>query len=219
MKTKTIPQLIKNKLRTHPYLHDILLKDIANYSKLAEYLQQELTEEYEEEVTTPAIMMALRRIAIKLEEKKVSPKKVFNSEIILKSGLCDLTIQKTPTSINKLKKIYDFVDQNKGETLNIIHGNYEVTIVITEKYLEKIKKILEDEEILNIETNLASLAMSFSKEFLYTPGMLSLATRELSWENINIYENISTMTELIFIVSGKDATKAYTTLKRLTENE
>jgi aspartokinase len=215
---KTIPDIIKNKLRKHPYLHDMLSKDIANFSKLAEHLQQEISQEYGENVSSSAIMMALRRIAFKLENKKLPPNKVFNSEIILKSGLCDLTVLKTPSLVNKLKTVYDIVDQVKGETLNIIHGNYEVTIVITEKHLDKLKKLLEKEEILNIEKNLVSLAMSFSKDFLYTPGMLSLATRELAWENLNVYENISTMTELIFIVSGKDATRAYTTLKKLTED-
>ena len=216
---RSIPDIIKEKLSTHPFLYELLSRDLANYSRLAEYLQDEISLQFGSKVSQAAIMMALRRIAHNLNERKTSPRTAFNAEVILKSGLCDVTILKTPALLTKLKRLYGLVDQSRGETLNIIHGNYEVTIVMTEKYLSELKKLLEVEEIVNIEKNLVSLATSFSKDFLYTPGMLALATRELAWENINVYENISTMTELIFIVSSNDATRAYDVLKRLTEAE
>lgn len=216
---QSIPDIIREKLSTHPFLYEILSRDLANYSSLADYLLPEVKALYKGDVTQAAVMMALRRIAHNLEERKTSPKSAFNAEVILKSGLCDVTVLKTPSLLTKIRKLYELVDQSRGETLNVIHGNYEVTIVMTEKYLSKLKKLLEGEEIVNVEKNLVSLATSFSKDFLYTPGMLAIATRELAWENINVYENISTMTELIFIVSSRDATRLYGVLKRLTESE
>jgi len=68
---------------------------------------------------------------------------------------------------------------------------------------------------LNIERDLVSVSLNLSKDFLYTPGILSLATRKLAWENINIFENISTMSELIFIISQKDAVRAYNAFQEM----
>jgi aspartokinase len=50
---------------------------------------------------------------------------------------------------------------------------------------------------------------------MHTPGIISTATRKLNWENVNIYELISTLTELTFIVNKKDSAKGYSALQRL----
>lgn len=141
----------------------------------------------------------------------------MSHEIVMKTNLCDICIVKTPSALDKIKQIHQIVDYEKGETLNVIQGNYEITIVISQKYLDSLKEILKGEKILNIQKSLVSLTLSLSKEFLSTPGILALATRKLAWNNINIFENISTMTELIFIVAEKDAVKAYNTFQEMTK--
>ena len=83
------------------------------------------------------------------------------------------------------------------------------------KYLARIKKDLKGERVIKIEQNLVALSLNFSEKFLYTPGVIATVVRKLTWENINIYELISTFTELTFIVSKKDAMKGYNALQRL----
>ena len=68
---------------------------------------------------------------------------------------------------------------------------------------------------MNVEKDLVSATMQFSKEFLYTPGIMAVATRKFAWENINIYEMISTMTEMIVIVSEQDAMRTYGAMREL----
>jgi len=70
---------------------------------------------------------------------------------------------------------------------------------------------------LNVEKDLVSVSMSFPKDFLYTPGVLYRVVKELEWENINIFEIVSTLTELTFIVNKKDAMKSYGVLSQLTK--
>ena len=61
-----------------------------------------------------------------------------------------------------------------------------------------------------------SLTIIFKSErFTDTPGVIFNIVRKLAWENINIYEIISTMTELTFILSKKDSMKAYDVLHEL----
>ena len=128
----------------------------------------------------------------------------------------DFNVVKSSNLLNKIKNIYSLVDFSKGDTLNIILGSNEVSIVANEKYKEKLSDFLKGEKILNKEFDLVSLTIIFEgKGFLTTPGVVFTAIRKLAWEQINIYEIVSTMTELTFILSKKDSMKAYNVLQEL----
>ena len=216
----TISHIVRNLINQKPMIYEGLIEGVISHANLADYLQKDIENELGEEANLPAIVMAIRRYSESLQSREDITSKYdfkFNSEIIMKTGLADITVVKTPTCMETLKSLYSLVSYDKGDTLNVIQGNYEITIVITEKYLENVKNILKDEKILNIESNLVSLSISFSDDFLYTPGIISKVTRTLSWENINIYENISTMTELIYIIGAKDSVKAYKALQNLVQ--
>ena len=47
---------------------------------------------------------------------------------------------------------------------------------------------------------MVALTIVFKDNFLETPGITYLATRKLAWENINIYEIVSTLNVLTFII-------------------
>jgi aspartokinase len=116
-----------------------------------------------------------------------------------------------------LKKMYDIVDFEKGDILNIIQGNFEVSIITNERNKKKFLELLKNEKIQNIEENLVSLSMTFSKDFLYTPGVIFNIIRNIAWNNINIFEIVSTNTELTFILHKKDAMKGYNALDKLIQ--
>jgi aspartokinase len=135
----------------------------------------------------------------------------------MKTQLCDISVSRSPTIIEQLKKLYDIVKFEKGDILNIIQGSTELSIVTNERYKNKFLEILQKEKIINIEEKLISLTMTFSKEFLYTPGVIFNIIRNVSWENINIYEIVSTNTELTVIIHKKDAIKGYIALEKLIQ--
>jgi aspartokinase len=212
----TISHIIKKTVDSRPILQDALIEEIVNYVKVAERLMPNVVAEMGKPVKISAVMMALRRYQEELQHKSIIHKPFeINHEIIIKTNLGDVCIVKTPSALNKIKKIHQIVDYEKGDTLNVIQGNYEISIVISQKHLNQLKNILKEEKILNTEKNLVSLTLGLSKDFISTPGVLAFATRKLAWNNINIYENISTMTELIFIISEKDTVKAYNTFNEM----
>ncbi len=214
----SVSQIVRKIIESRPMLYECVAEGIVSYQNLSEKLHGEIELEAGKAVELPAIVMAIRRYSEQMKplvDEKIPFK--FNSEIIMKTGLMDITILKTNSALSKLRKIYELIDLEKGDTFNVIQGNYEITMVVNDKYKDRILKVLEDEKVLNIEKSLVSLTMSFSKEFFYTVGILAKVTRMLTWENVNIYENISTMTEVIFIVSKKDAMRAYAALQTLVE--
>ena len=212
----TISHVVSHIIVQKPYLDEALSRGIINYAGLAEELQPTIESELGMPVKITAVVMALRRYAEK--SKKKIKKKVFDyeSEVIVKTKMCDIAVLKSQSLFKKLREIYKLADYSKGDTLNILHGNYEISIIIGEKHIDKLMDLLKDEKIINIQKNLVSLAIKYEKEFSYTPGILFTVTRLFAWENINIFELISTLTELNCIISEKDISRAYSVLQYFT---
>lgn len=213
----TVSHIVQKIINDKTFLLEPMSRGIIAYGSLAEQIKPEIEEELGKEVKTHAIVMALRRYA---ESLKAKNKKIifdYSSEIILKTDICDISVLRSTSLLNKLKRLYDVVDFEKGDILNIIHGRHEVSVVTNERYREKLLNLLTGEKILNIEKNLVSLTLTYSKDFLYTPGVIFNIVRNIAWENINIYEVVSTNTELTFILNKKDAIKGYKVLEKLVE--
>jgi aspartokinase len=212
----TVSYLVKAEIEGKPLLQETLRQGIINYAALAEKLKPRIERELGRPAKESAIIMALRRHAEQLNEKKLHKKVIaLSSEIIMKTNLIDISVYKSPQLFKKLEQLYRTVSYEKGDTLNIIHGNYEVSIITNNRYKDKVLTILKEEKMLNIEEHLVSLSLQMNKEFLYTPGVLFTVIRKLAWENINIFEVISTATEMTFILNEKDTTRAYNLLQEL----
>ena len=213
----TISHVVQKIINDKTFLLEPMSRGIVAYGSLAEQIKSEIEEEIGKEVKTHAIIMALRRYAETLKSKYKKIIFDYSSEIILKTEMCDISVLRSTSLLNILKRLYDVVDFEKGDILNIIHGRHEVSVVTNERYREKLLNLLTGEKILNIEKNLVSLTLTYSKDFLYTPGVIFNIVRNIAWENINIYEVVSTNTELTFILNKKDVVKGYKALEKLVE--
>jgi len=190
---------------------------LISHGNLAEQLKPEIEQELGKKVKESAIVMALRRYSEEIQgfDKKLGKFK-FQGEIIMKTNIMDFNVVKSSNLLNKIKNLYGLVDFGRGNTLNIILGNNEVAIITNEKYKEKLSNFLKEEKILHKEFDLVALSIIFdSKNFFDTPGVIFTAIRKLTWENINIFEIVSTMTEMTFILHKRDSMKAYNVLQEL----
>ncbi|MBL7056357.1 hypothetical protein ISS07_05570 [Candidatus Woesearchaeota archaeon] len=213
----TISHLVKKSVKDNSFLVEALGNDLISHGNLAEKLKPEIEKELGKKVKESAIVMALRRYSEELKTiNKKTTKLNLEGEIILRTNVMDFNVVKSPALLAKIKNLYNLVDFSKGDVLNIILGNNEIAIVANEKYKDKITEFLKGEKIVTREFNLVAVTISFStKDFLNTPGIIFTAVRKLAWENINIYEIISTMTELTFIIKNKNSMKAYNVLHEL----
>ncbi len=216
----TVSHLVKKYVESMPFVHEPMGKKILNYASVAELLRPWIEKEMDKKIKTSAIMMALRRYAEDMERKYDSSsilKILGKSEISIRSGLCDITVFKSGTLFGKLKNIYNIVDYEKGDILNIVHGNFTVTIIVNESHIKKILDALENDKVHHVEADLAQVSLKFPSEYLYTSGVLYQFTKELAWNNVNLIEIVSSLTELNFIVKNKDTVKAYSALENMIE--
>ena len=213
----TISHIVKKIVSGQPFVEEGLGEGIISVANLAEKMQPKIEEELGKKIHLPAVVMALRRFAEDISKQREAAKKFdYTGELLMKTNISDFTFVNTHTLLAKLRTIHNLVNFERGDTLNIILGNNEVSVIINEKYINNLTKFLSGEKILNKEKELISLTIVFTKDdFTHTPGIIFNAVRKLAWNNINIYEIVSTMTELTFILHKKNSMKAYDVLQEL----
>ena len=213
----TVSHIIKKIVGEQPFLEEALGRGIMSIANLSEEMQPKIEHELGKKVNIPAIVMALRRYSEEISDHRSKAKKFdYAGEILMKTNICDFTAVKSPALLSKLKNIHNLVNFERGDTLNVILGNNEVSIIINEKYSKNLEKFLSGGKILNNEHGLVALSIVFTADdFLHTPGIIFNAVSKLAWNNINIYEIVSTMTELTFILNKKDSMKAYEILQEM----
>ena len=213
----TIAFLVEKYIRENNVLRFCLEKDIISFHRLAKYLRQPLEKELNKEINAAAVVMALSRIRDKLVAKNSSFQSVpslKNIEISLRSDIICIDLAKTNTSFKTISEIQKRCFIEPADVLSITQSTNEISIITQAKYFKTISNILKNEKKLNVQTNLSMVVLKFGKEILYQPGFFDRVISELAWENINIYQLVSTLRELLIVVSENDSAKAYSTLFR-----
>ncbi|MFH1102111.1 MAG: hypothetical protein V1726_08785 [Methanobacteriota archaeon] len=213
----TISHVVQKLVNDQMCVLESIDQGIISYSALAKKLQPDIENELGKKIKTHAIIMALHRYEEKLKQKHTPITFDYHSEIILKTDICDISVRRSLTLFDTLKKLYDIVHFEDGDLLNIVHGRCEVSIVTNERYRRQTLDFLKKEHIINVEKNLVCLTLTFPKEYLRTPGVIFQIARSLAWDNINIFEIVSTNTELSLIIAKTDAIKGYTTLEKMMQ--
>ncbi len=211
----TVSMVVKKILEEEPFLDDAMEKGLVNYTKIAYYLQERVQKETGGEVSVPAVMMALRRIDRKRTEKKSPALDFSGCEITVKGGLCEFNYRKTHGAVKKANSLFDVVDVEAGDVLNISYGNYEICVVSADKYAKAIEEKMRGEKLLEKTGGLSFLSIRFTKNLIVSVGFFSLITRALAWHGISIEETISTYTEFILVLRTRDAARAYEILTEL----
>lgn len=212
----TVSHLVGNIVKDKPFLEEALRRGIINYVALAEELQPHIEKDLGKKVKTSAIMMALRRLNDSLQKKGIIKNElIFRSDdISIRSPLFEITILKSNNSINNIRKIYDITDFARGDMITITHGIYEITIIASSRLAKKIEKILENEHVIKTIASLGALTVKIPMNSTETVGMFYNVTKILNWENINIIEIVSTLTEMTFILKEDDLSRAFEAMKK-----
>ncbi|MDD5178538.1 MAG: hypothetical protein PHT54_04660 [Candidatus Nanoarchaeia archaeon] len=212
----TISHLVKKYVDENPFIVEGITRGIISNPGLAEEFRPKIEKELKKKVDLSAIVMALRRYTEKIEEKhQLKKKKKVSSELVIKTGLCVLALKKSFSIFKKLDTIYPMINYEKGDIFKVSQGSNSISMIVSEDYTDKILKILKNERILKKQHDLVAVNILFSKEYLFTPGMIYLVTRNLAWNNINIVELFSAYSELSIVIEKKDSVKAYEVLQEM----
>ncbi len=213
---------VKEIINRSPFISEMLIQEVISYSNLAVFIKPKVEALYGSEVSSAAIVMAIRRYTQDLKKLNHIEKKKnkIDFEISMKTNIYDVNIKRSNSFIANIPKLYNIIKSENGDFINISLSDYEIVVTISDKYKDVLDGILKNENVINSELDMVALTISFKdNNFLETPGITYLATRKLAWENINIYEIVSTLNVLTFIIKRKDSLQAYSVLQAFFDEE
>lgn len=212
----TIQHSVKEYIRNRPFLEEALQRGIINHAALAEQLLPYLEKQLNKSVKFSAVNMAIRRAAEQVKQHQYSQAKFAKTTaILLRSGLTEVTFINDNRVHDLIKQVYGFVDFSQGDYLTMIQGSYEVAIITNEYHEKKIKSLFPKPLHKKSLGSLSSLTIKLTPSDFEVVGLFYLCVRALNWENINIVEIVSTLTEMTFIVSEADAARTFAILSQL----
>lgn len=213
---------VKEIINRSPFISEMLIQEVISYSNLAIFIKPKVEALYGSEVSSAAIVMAIRRYTQDLKKLNHIEKKKnkIDFEISMKTNIYDVNIKRSNSFIANIPNLYNIIKSENGDFINISLSDYEIVVTISDKYKDVLDGILKNENVINSELDMVALTISFKdNNFLETPGITYLATRKLAWENINIYEIVSTLNVLTFIIKRKDSLQAYSVLQAFFDEE
>lgn len=213
---------VKEIINRSPFISEMLIQEVISFSNLAVFIKPKVEALYGSEVSSAAIVMAIRRYTQDLKKLNHIEKRKnkIDFEISMKTNIYDVNIKRSNSFISNIPNLYNIIKSENGDFINISLSDYEIVVTISDKYKDVLDGILKNENVINSELDMVALTISFKdNNFLETPGITYLATRKLAWENINIYEIVSTLNVLTFIIKRKDSLQAYSVLQAFFDEE
>jgi len=198
-----------------------LQRELINVRALARHIGKQLAERgvYS---TEDAIISAIRRypknsaFKNRFEHARAI---VSHSAISTRSHFVNIALIKGREAQEAILKLFSIINFERGEALRIVQGEESIKIIIDEKNLEKSLKVIPKKIIIKMQENLAEINIHLHDEAVKTPGIILVLTTELMLNNINMYEIMSCVPEMLLFVEEKDLLKAYQVLFELVHQK
>lgn len=212
----TVPQLVENIITSSPILSESVEEGLINYSSLARKLKPEIEEKLFKKVTVGSIVMALKRLKVDAPGKnKLSSALSKITDLSMRSNLVALTFANSPSLFDNQSKLLAVASSTPNSFLTISNGIYETSIFISRNLLEQADKIFSEETAKLRTEGLSSITLILPKEAIDTPGIHYSVFKKLFSNGVNVFDTVTSFTELTIFLNSEDMEKAFEVLKKL----
>ena len=217
---KTIASCVQELLVARPFLEEALSREIINYSALAKDLNQPISDLLP--FKDGAIMMALRRYTPPTSKKnELYLKQIFKDlcDITVRSNLTDFTFYNSKTLIHNHSKVLAEIDADRQVFYAFTRGIHESNIIISSTKKNTIESIFEHETQIATQDQLSAISINLPKGNSKIVGLYYQIFKRLAWENVTLYEVVSTTNEFTILVEDHLIDKAFSVIKGLKNQE
>jgi len=207
--TKSVRAIVDNDLS----FQDALQRGYSNLSAMARIIKPSIDAIAGTDVSIESIVTALKRTRreYKLPYASVEPI-VAGSKISLKTDVAKLSIVKNRKTIEKIAKP---LTQYYDSFISVSESVNSVTLIFDQLILERMKNLFDDDDILEVEGNLAAIIVQSPEEIIKTPGCALIFYNQLARRHVNIEDTVSCYTDTIMLVDMNDVAKAFNALTEL----
>lgn len=217
---KTIASCVHEIIVSSPFLEEGLSRQIINFSALAKDLNAPISKMLRKPIKDGAIMMALRRYQQPLNlENSIQLKGVFKQlgDITVRSNLSDFTFHNSKTLIDSHAQILEKISSNHQVFYAFTRGMFESNIIVSTSENARIEKAFKNETQIGLQDKLSAISIYLPKGNSKIVGLYYQIFKRLAWENITIYEVVSTTNEFTIVVEDYLVDKAFSVIKRLKD--
>ena len=217
---KTIASCVNEILVSRPFLEEALSRDIINFSALAKDLNQTISEMLRKPVKEGAITMALRRYNPPVDIENIGRlKAVFKNlgDITVRSNLSDFTFQNSTTLINSHSKVLEKINNNNQIFYAFTRGLFESNIIISSSEKKSIAEVFKNEKLIGLKDRLSTITLNLPEGNSEIVGLYYQIFKRLAWDNVTLYEVISTTNEFTILVEDHLVDKAFSVIKGLKQ--
>lgn len=198
---------------------EIALSAMANgYLNLSSYaasIQPEVERHCRKPVRVGTVVVALSRLAKTLDASKDLVPEVEIRHIAAKTGLVELTFDKTRVNREKLQRLYQDNDFLSADFFTVTYGIGELSIVVPSNLKQAVLKLYAKQKPILLLEDLAALTVRFDETYIHIPNITFALLRPLAMRRINIVEIVSTYTELTFILHQSELKEAFVILSSI----
>ena len=215
---KTIASCVNEILVSRPFLEEALSRDIINFSALAKDLNQIISEMLRKPVKEGAITMALRRYKPPVDVENIGRlKNAFKNlgDITVRSNLSDFTFQNSKTLIKSHSKVLEKINNNNQIFYAFTRGIFESNIIISSSEKKSIVEVFKNEKLIGLKDCLTTITLNLPEGNSKIVGLYYQIFKRLAWDNVTLYEVISTTNEFTILVEDHLVDKAFSVIKGL----
>lgn len=209
----TIGELVIAYLKNHPYIEQAIEADLINYSSLARQVRPLFEKQLMKRVEASAVGMALRRAAKHIQKKKGSYLTIRPEELIVRSGIVEYTFEKSDTIATAVATFLHSTAKGKKYFSVVTEGVFEVAVIMSKQYEEIASEIFKGEVVTAKQNEVSAITLRLPTNNVVVPGVYHRFLQKLAWENINVIDIVSTLTEFTILLSETDVDRAFTLLK------
>lgn len=186
-----------------------------NMSAYASKIQKKVEKACKKMVKSGSIVAALNRLKGKIQTGVPSSGKLVIDDLAVKIGLTELTFERTTEVSNITSQLIREKNIFNEDILFICHGVREVSFFVYEKNRKNIQDYFKKIKPKFIKDKLVSLTVRLAEEAIPYPNHAYTVLRALVMKKISVIDNITTYSELTFILEENDLHLAIETINNL----
>jgi aspartokinase len=211
---RTVAEEIAAVVAASPFLEEGLARGIINYSALARDIKPAVESALVKPVSESAILMALKRLAVELEDLTSRGEGLLREvgDLTVRSNLASLTYLRSATILDSQRRLLQEIDEGGGQFVTFTQGVFETTIIVSQQLRKTVELIFADEAEVSQIDDLSAVVIKFPARAVSTPGVHYSILKQIAWNGIHVIEVVSTYTELTLIVEKRQIDLAFSVL-------
>ncbi len=197
-----VTDVVLDLIQTDELALESLRAGLLNLSAFADKIHQRVENATKKPVQKGTIVVALSRITKHLPSAASLIPDISLTNIGIKSSLTVITYKKTVDTQRKISVLNPFL-LPINDLFSVTEGPEEITVICSDRSKEIVLKNIGSKPEAEIN-GLVAVSVAFDKKYLDTPNVIYTLLSTLATKRINIYELVSTYTELSFIIKKED---------------